>query len=106
LGKDEESWSLDYQVIYGDPSTPHLWNDLDKILETTFEHQRELPNFPIAAVCIDSGGHYTDHVINTVTQDTKKFCHQRKFCWSWSSNLAATSKSEQKAKEASLCDWC
>jgi phage terminase large subunit GpA-like protein len=63
-GRDEESWSLDYQVIYGDPSTPHLWNDLDKILETTFEHQRELPNFPIAAVCIDSGGHYTDHVIN------------------------------------------
>jgi phage terminase large subunit GpA-like protein len=63
-GRDEESWSLDYQVIYGDPSTPHLWNDLDKILETTFEHQRELPNFPISAVCIDSGGHYTDHVIN------------------------------------------
>lgn len=63
-GKDEESWSLDYQVIYGDPSTPHLWNDLDKILETTFEHQRELPNLPILATCIDSGGHYTDHVIN------------------------------------------
>lgn len=63
-GKDEESWSLDYQVIYGDPSTPNLWSDLDKILESNFEHQRELPNFVISATCIDSGGHYTDHVIN------------------------------------------
>ena len=37
---------------------------LDKILESNFEHQRELPNFVISATCIDSGGHYTDHVIN------------------------------------------
>ena len=63
-GRDEESWSLDYQVIYGDPSTPNLWNDLDEILNHKFEHQRELSNFGITAVCVDSGGHYTDHVIN------------------------------------------
>ncbi|MFA9270145.1 MAG: phage terminase large subunit family protein [Baekduiaceae bacterium] len=81
-GRDEESWSLDYQVIYGDPWAPHLWNDLDKILENTFEHQRELPNFPITAVCIDSGGHYTDHVINY--SDARK--HKKVFAIKGSSN--------------------
>jgi phage terminase large subunit GpA-like protein len=69
-GKDEESWSLDYQVIYGDPSTPDLWNDLDKILNQTFIHSRDLGNFAITAACVDSGGHYTDHVIN--------YCFERK----------------------------
>jgi phage terminase large subunit GpA-like protein len=69
-GKDEESWSLEYQIIYGDPSTPDLWNDLDTILNHTFIHQRDLGNFPITAVAVDSGGHYTDHVIN--------YCFERK----------------------------
>ena len=32
-GKDEESWSVDYRTLYGDPSTPHLWNDLENILK-------------------------------------------------------------------------
>ncbi len=74
-GKDEESWSIDYQVIYGDPSTPNLWHDLDEILNHKFEHQRDLPNLPITAVCIDSGGHYTDHVIN--------YCDERKHKRIW-----------------------
>ena len=74
-GKDEESWSIDYQVIYGDPSTPELWNDLDKILNHTFIHSRDLGNFAITAVAIDSGGHYTDHVIN--------YCFERKYQRVW-----------------------
>jgi len=81
-GKDEESWSLDYQVIYGDPSTPDLWSDLDKILNHTFIHSRNLGNFPITAVAVDSGGHYTDHVINYC--DERK--HKRIFAIKGSSN--------------------
>jgi phage terminase large subunit GpA-like protein len=74
-GKDEESWSLDYQVIYGDPSTPDLWNDLDAILSNNFTHSRDLGNFAITAVAVDSGGHYTDHVIN--------YCDERKHKRFW-----------------------
>ena len=81
-GKDEESWSLDYQVIYGDPSTPDLWNDLDKILSHSFIHSRDLGNFSITAVAVDSGGHYTDHVINYC--DERK--HKRIFAIKGSSN--------------------
>lgn len=48
----EESWSLDYRVIYGDPSAPTLWADIARYLND---------NTP-AATCIDSGGHYTQAV--------------------------------------------
>ena len=64
-GRDEESWSLAYKTLYGDPSTPHLWNDLDNILKASFvtENGRQLG---IRAACIDSGGHYTQAVYNFV----------------------------------------
>lgn len=58
-GADEESWSLDYHVIFGDPSGVTLWDDLDRYL---------LDRTP-AATCIDSGGHYTQAVY--------KFCKAR-----------------------------
>ncbi|MHA1540038.1 MAG: phage terminase large subunit family protein [Alphaproteobacteria bacterium] len=63
-GKDEESWSIDYHVLFGDPSTPELWADLDSVLGRSYEHERSIPDMPITAICVDSGGHYTDHVIN------------------------------------------
>ena len=64
-GRDEESWSLDYKTLYGDPSTPHLWNDLDNRLKAIYstEDGRQLG---IRAACIDSGGHYTQQVYNYV----------------------------------------
>ena len=64
-GRDEESWSVDYRTIYGDPSTPRLWNDLEELLMGKYmtEDGRELP---IRCTCIDSGGHYTQAVYSFV----------------------------------------
>ena len=64
-GRDEESWSMDYRTLYGDPSTPQLWQDLDATLAQTFktEDGRDLA---IRSACIDSGGHYTQAVYNFV----------------------------------------
>lgn len=64
-GKDEESWSLDYRILYGDPSTPQLWQDLDTVLNTVYETEdgREMG---IRSTAIDSGGHYTQAVYNYV----------------------------------------
>jgi len=63
--RDEESYSLAYKTLYGDPSTPHLWNDLDNILKASYttESGRSLG---IRAACVDSGGHYTQAVYNFV----------------------------------------
>ena len=63
-GRGEESWSIDYLILYGDPSTPELWAQLDAVLMRRYTHAKDVPDLGILACCVDSGGHYTDHVIN------------------------------------------
>ena len=60
-GRDEETWSLDYKVIHGDPSAPQLWADLDELLETQYDHELG-GTITIRSTCVDSGGHYTQAV--------------------------------------------
>jgi phage terminase large subunit GpA-like protein len=62
-GKGEESWSIAYYVLFGDPSTPELWQELDRTLFRRYKHSRAMPDLFVRAACIDSGGHYSDHVI-------------------------------------------
>ena len=62
-GAGEESWQIDYQVLYGDPSSPQLWSRLDEILLATYEHPIGEPML-IRATCVDSGGHHTRAVYN------------------------------------------
>ena len=62
-GAGEESWQIDYQVLYGDPSSPQLWARLDEILLATYEHPIGEPML-IRATCVDSGGHHTRAVYN------------------------------------------
>jgi phage terminase large subunit GpA-like protein len=64
-GRDEESWSLDYRTIYGDPSSPAVWQDLDTALSQILvtEDGRQLA---VRCACIDSGGHHTSSVYRYV----------------------------------------
>lgn len=59
--RDDESAVLGHETLYGDPSTPGLWNNLDTALYRQFETEsgRQLG---IRATCIDSGGHFTQSV--------------------------------------------
>jgi phage terminase large subunit GpA-like protein len=58
-GCDEESWSVDYRVIWGDPSGPRVWGDLDTALQTTYPHARAIADMSIRAVAVDTGGQHT-----------------------------------------------
>lgn len=62
-GAGEESWQIEYHVLYGDPSSPALWGKLDEIILATYEHPSGEPML-IRATCIDSGGHHTRAVYN------------------------------------------
>lgn len=62
-GRGEESWSIDYQTIYGDPSTADLWMQLDQHLQQSFTHPIH-GEMALRSTCIDSGGHYTQQVYN------------------------------------------
>lgn len=63
--KDEESWSLDYRTLYGDPSSPAVWQDLDNILGQQFERE-DGKILTVRSACIDSGGHHTNSVYTFV----------------------------------------
>lgn len=60
-GRDEESWSIAYNVLHGDPAAPDVWSELDRLLNRTYRHESNLP-LSIAATCIDSGGHHSGEV--------------------------------------------
>lgn len=64
-GRDEESWSVDYQTLWGDPTSPQVWEELDSYLKQTFKHPKGI-DLPIRCTCIDSGGHHTSQVYNFV----------------------------------------
>lgn len=60
-GPGEESWSIEYIDVYGDPSVDPsvggaLWEGLDAILEREYIHADGRP-IAIAATCIDTGHH-------------------------------------------------
>jgi len=60
-GREEEGWLLDHQEIYGDPSRPELWKQLDEIVLKEWEHASGGKLRP-DVICCDSGGHYTAEV--------------------------------------------
>jgi phage terminase large subunit GpA-like protein len=64
-GADDESWSLDYKVHYGDPTSPGFYEVMDDALLRTFKHPAGIM-MRVEAACIDSGGHHTQQVYDFV----------------------------------------
>ncbi len=54
-GLGEESWSIDYKVLWGDPLRDEVWEDLDDYLSQTFLHQSGA-QLGISAAALDTGG--------------------------------------------------
>lgn len=57
-GCDEEAWVIDCRVLWGAPSGPRLWYDLDMVLQAPFLHPAGL-DLPVRAAAIDTSGHHT-----------------------------------------------
>jgi len=62
-GMNEESWSIDFEIIEGDMETPEPWNRLDAYLQRIW-YRSDGRGFEAMAVCHDSGGHHTQKVYN------------------------------------------
>ncbi|MEX3639906.1 terminase gpA endonuclease subunit [Paraburkholderia sp. BR14320] len=60
-GRNEESWSIEYQVIEGEFSDATTQAAVDEYLRRTWSRADGRP-FEIMAACIDSGGHHTQSV--------------------------------------------
>jgi phage terminase large subunit GpA-like protein len=59
--EQKESWSIDYQVFFGDPDQPDVWNQLEEWLKREWKHETG-HRLKIECACIDSGGHHTQQV--------------------------------------------
>lgn len=54
-GEGEESWSVEYKVLWGDPMQGDVWDDLDDFLAGTYQHESGA-QLPIHSACLDTGG--------------------------------------------------
>jgi phage terminase large subunit GpA-like protein len=61
FGREEESFIISYQEIYGDPTLPDIWNQLSNVLLEPIEHET-YGRIQTSAAGIDSGGHFTHEV--------------------------------------------
>ena len=60
-GIGQESWSLQYHVIHGDPAQSKVWDDLDAVLGQTMQ-RADGGTLSVLAACVDTGGHHTQKV--------------------------------------------
>ena len=67
-GEDEESWGIEYHVLYGDPAQDAVWKDLDAILLGTYTTESGR-TVRIQSAAVDSGGHHAEAVL--------RFCRER-----------------------------
>lgn len=58
VGRDLEQWSVDYQTLQGDPSSPAVWEHLDSVLFAEYE-TNDGRLLGVRSTAIDTGGHHT-----------------------------------------------
>lgn len=58
---EDESFGIQYKVIFGDLHKTDVWNELDEFLKSEFSYA-DGKKIRISCVCIDSGGHFTQNV--------------------------------------------
>ena len=60
-GVGEEAWRVEHVVLRGDPGQPDLWAEHDQILKKKLRTD-DGRLLTVEAVCVDSGGHFTEQV--------------------------------------------
>lgn len=68
-GIEEESWSLQYHILHGDPARNIVWKELDNIINQKISHENGTI-LKISCTCIDSGHH---------TESVYEYCKAREF---------------------------
>lgn len=54
-GVGEESWSVDYRVLWGDPLRPDVWSRLDEVMDIEWPCEDE-QTMRVTTACVDTGG--------------------------------------------------
>jgi len=62
-GREEEGWLIWHQELFGDPTQPEVWGQLDHVLDTGWA-KASGSELKISQMAIDSGGHCTHESYN------------------------------------------
>lgn len=60
-GREEEGWLVDRVKLYGSPSRPEVWKQLDEVLAKPYVNEAG-EELQVLSCAIDSGGHHTQEV--------------------------------------------
>ncbi len=70
-GMGNQTWGIEYRIIYGNPGGVDVWKELDGYLAKPFR-KRTGEELIIACTCIDSAGHNTDSVYKFTKARTRR----------------------------------
>ena len=97
IGAGEETWSLEYLTLPGNPGGVRVWADLEKVLRRTYQ-TAEGVELSIAAACIDSGGHHTQSVYDFVRGKARRRIYAIKGASSYGKPLVGRPTRSNKGK--------
>ncbi len=104
-GIGEESWSVDYTVLWGDPLHPDVWQDLTDYLSMTWTHESGA-ELPIACACLDTGGTagYTQAAYEYVRTNKSRKLFAIKGGGTWGSPIVSAPSRKQSGKTVRKVD--
>lgn len=104
-GVGEESWSVAYHVLWGDPLTPDPWDALDDLLAETYQHESGAV-LPISAACLDTGGTsgYTQAAYDYAKGRTGRKLFAIKGVGGWGRAIVEKPQRKQSGKNARKVD--
>lgn len=104
-GHGEESWSVDYLVLWGDPDAGDVWDELEEILSGTWAHESGV-QLPITAACVDTGGTNgnTQSAYDWLRGKTGRSVFAVKGGGTWGSPIVAAPNRKQSGKTARKVD--
>jgi len=104
-GEGEQSWSVDYRVLWGDPLLGDVWDDLDDILASGYMHESGRL-LPISAACLDTGGTsgYTQRAYEYLKGKTGRKLFGIKGVGGWGRPIVEKPQRKQSGKNARKID--
>lgn len=104
-GEGEESWSVEYFVLWGDPLNADVWEQLDDVLARTWQHESGA-QLAIQSACLDTGGTdgYTQAAYDYAKGKTGRRLFAVKGKGGWGVPVVAQPSRKQSGKDARKVD--
>jgi phage terminase large subunit GpA-like protein len=100
-GVGEQSWSVGYYILWGDTLAQEVWDDLDELLATTYQHACGAM-LPISATVLDTGGTggYTQRAYEYVRTRSSRKVFAGKGVAGWGRGIVESPQRRQSGKTA------